>query len=821
MNRPGTMLVGFDESAQLPVAPADDSNSFFRPVLIPFIFSETQGFVLVFGSGKIRFIFNGSFILENGIAISGISLGSTTTVTTAVPHGYSNGDIVWLNVAGTEELRGRFFKVANVGASTFRLDTMHWTSGQINSTGFGTFTSGSVARVYSVSMSYTNADLQQIKFVQSADVMVLVHPSYPPAILTRVTNTNWTLANITFGATIAAPATVTVTSNLDTGSTEYSYTVTAVSNTDASEGRGTGDSIEDLEYWTGNKSNHITWDAVTGANFYNIYRAPVTADRVTPSNALYGLIGSARGTTFNDQNLAADFGSTPPDAKNPFSSSNNYPSSVAFFQQRLGFAGTNNQPTTLFFSKVGTYYNLDESLPSRDTDSITAAISALRVDPISNLLAMPGGLLVFTSGAVYQVTAGGENQAITPTNISSSPQSYFGASNITPIAIGVNVLYTQAKGSVLRSLVFNLLAQTYETKDVSLLASHMFKNFTIEALTYAAQPWKTVWATRSDGQLLTMTYEPEQNVIAWSRQNTQGIFQSICTIPEGTEDGIYIVVWRELADIDGGLVPGGYYVPCIERFSSRDIQSARIDAWFVDCGLASTLTYPNAVLYPSAASGDNVTFLTNNAVFTADMIGYVLIAGGGVGEVVGFDSTTSITVNIIEDLTDLYEDGTPRQIGPDEWSLTAKSATVAGLSHLEGLEVTGLADGEVISPRTVAGGEITLDNSAANVIVGLPYTSQLVTPYLELQPTIQGKRKSIPGATVRMYRSRGMESGFDLDHLIPIKFPGSDDLAVFTGDIRHPIGSNWDTPGQVAVQQALPLPMTILGIIPEVTLGDS
>ena len=46
-------------------------------------------------------------------------------------------------------------------------------------------------------------------------------------------------------------------------------------------------------------------------------------------------------------------------------------------------------------------------------------------------------------------------------------------------------------------------------------------------------------------------------------------------------------------------------------------------------------------------------------------------------------------------------------------------------------------------------------------------------------------------------------------------------IPLFTGDGRINVSSDWDTPGQVAVQQNNPLPMEVTAFIPEVVIGDT
>lgn len=45
---------------------------------------------------------------------------------------------------------------------------------------------------------YLEADLRGLYFAQSADLLFIAHPNYPTKVLSRITDTNWTLSNFTF-----------------------------------------------------------------------------------------------------------------------------------------------------------------------------------------------------------------------------------------------------------------------------------------------------------------------------------------------------------------------------------------------------------------------------------------------------------------------------------------------------------------------------------------------------------------------------------------------------------------------------------------------
>lgn len=153
------------------------------------------------------------------------------------------------------------------------------------------------------------------------------------------------------------------------------------------------------------------------------------------------------------------------------------------------------------------------------------------------------------------------------------------------------------------------------------------------------------------------------------------------------------------------------------------------------------------------------------------------------------------------------------------------ATTISGLTHLEGQSVAVCADGVDVGPLTVAGGAITLAAAASTVHVGLPFTSRLTTMPLEAGAapggTAQGRAKRINEVTLRLLESSGGRFGRD-GVLEAMPYPAAIDApdrftgALYTGDVRATFPAGWDRLGQLTVEQAGPLPMTVLAIIQDV-----
>jgi hypothetical protein len=185
---------------------------------------------------------------------------------------------------------------------------------------------------YEIVNPYAEADLFDIHYVQSADVMTLVHPNYAPRELRRLGATNWTLTTITFGSPITSPTGVSATryipasssTNADTYET-MSYVVTAIAADDIGESTQSSVATVTNNIFVTGSTNTIAWTAVAGATRYRVYKL---------LGGLYGYIGSTTGTSIVDNNIAPDLSITPPIYDNEFVSSGNYPGAVSYFEQR-------------------------------------------------------------------------------------------------------------------------------------------------------------------------------------------------------------------------------------------------------------------------------------------------------------------------------------------------------------------------------------------------------------------------------------------------------------------------------------------------------
>lgn len=424
------------------------------------------------------------------------------------------------------------------------------------------------ASPYELVTPYDESDLFGLRYVQSNDVVTITHPDHAPRELRRVSASTWTLTTISFGPSLSAPASPAVVAS-GSGSTTYSYVATAVADSTLDESLPTSAVTTTNDLLTTGNYNTVSWTAVTGATRYRVYKATNGL-----FGGLHGYVGETKGTSFRDQNIAADLGYTPPEGSTPFSSPGNYPAACCYFEQRRCFGGTSSLPSTVWMTKSGTESNMNYSIPTRDDDAISMRMAARESNAIQHLVPL-GDLLALSGAAEWRIGAA-DGGALAPANLKVRAQSYVGAGQATPAVIGNAVIFPSGRGGHMRELGFSQDAGGYVTGDLSLKAPHLFDNFDIVDMAFQRSPVPIVWAVSSTGLLLGLTYVPDQQVGAWHWHDTgaSGYFESVCVIPEGDEDAVYVVVRRTI---------NGTETRYVERMASRTFIDLA-DAFFVDCG---------------------------------------------------------------------------------------------------------------------------------------------------------------------------------------------------------------------------------------------
>jgi hypothetical protein len=417
-----------------------------------------------------------------------------------------------------------------------------------------------------------------------------------------------------------------------------------------------------------------------------------------------------------------------------------WPRTVAISDSRSVWGGSIAQPQTIWTSQTGDYENMAPREPDGtvfDTNGLVETIDDDQLQTILWLLNIGRGLAVGTiagefmfgpaSSSVYSTAT------LSPSNAKVKRQGRRGSAIEVPALLAEDVgLFVQRGGKKHRQLVYDIGRDAYTTNDITVLSDHILSPGIVDAALQEA-PDGLVWAVRSDGLLVTLTFDVEQKVRAYGRHQLGGgaTVESVCSVPapDGISDDIYISVLRTIGDTATRWIE-------VIRAPYRAADDGNVAGFFVDAGLS--------------------------------------YAG-------------------------------------------APATHISGLDHLEGQSLAVCADGVSVGPLTVTGGAITLEAAASTVHAGLGYVSRLTTMPVEAGAapggTAQGKAKRINEVTLRLLESTGGRIGRG-DVLEDIKYPDDADR-LYTGDVRDTFPIGWDRSGQVTIEQADPLPLTVLAIVQE------
>jgi hypothetical protein len=562
--RPGTSFV------------AEVKTSSAKTRLIPFEFSTTQTYILEFGNQYIRFYKDSGAILEANKTITGITQANPGVVTSS-SHGFANGDTVVISgVVGMTQVNGKRFKVANVATNTFELQDID--GNNVNTSSYTAYSSGGIAnRVYTLTTTYLTADLFQIKYAQSADVMYLCHPDYSVKKLSRTGHTSWTITEVDF----------TNGPYLDDNTSTVTF---------STSGHTVGSGIT------------LTASAATFVS--------TDVGRLVRFRDGYGEITAFTSTTEVTITIIVDMGSTSSStdwALGAFSDTTGYPSCVSFYEQRLVFAGTEAQPQTLYFSKSGDYENMDENRGGTiaDDDAIIYTIASNQVNAI-RFLSATRTLIVGTVGGEFSVSGGGTDDPITPTNILIKKQSNHGCANTDAIPVGNVTLFLQRAKRKIRELAYNFDVDGYVAPDMTILAEHISETGFNE-MSYQQEPNQIIWAVREDGQLAGLTYQREQQVVAWHRHIFGGAFstgnavcESVATIPTNDKEyQTWVIIKRTINGVTRR------YVEYINQFDFTETDNTTFN--FLDSQLAYSGSATTTITGLDHLEGQTVSVLANGS----------------------------------------------------------------------------------------------------------------------------------------------------------------------------------------------------------------
>ena len=544
---------------------------------------------------------------------------------------------------------------------------------------------------YEISTPYLEAELFDLKFAQSADVMYICHPNHEVEKLSRTGHTSWSLTDVDF----------TKGPFLDPNTT-----ATTLTPSNAATG-----------------SRTITASAVTGINGGSGFLA-TDVGRQIHFNDGYGIITGRTNTTEITVNVTIAFANANAITNwylGAFSDTTGHPSCVTFFEQRLVFAATLNNPQTVYFSKSGDYENMDANLGGTiaDDDAIIYTIASNQVNAIRFMTATRT-LIIGTAGGEFAVSGGGTDNAITPTNILIKKQSNHGAANVDAIAVGNATLFLQRARRKIRELAYNFDVDGYVAPDMTILAEHITEGG-LTQVAYQQEPNQIIYATREDGELVGLTYQREQQVTAWHRHIFGGRF-GIATLTVSDYANIANGTKLTLTKSDGTTVDfnsttgtagtNEFKTETNNNTTATNLKTA------INAHANFTATVSSAVVTVTETAHEATGYLTiksfDSTRLTATSEGKAVVDSVAVIPTDDteyqtwiivkrtIDGTTKRYVEYLNELDFDETDNTSFNFLDSALSYSGSAATtISGLSHLEGQVVAILADGATHPNKTV------------------------------------------------------------------------------------------------------------------------
>lgn len=865
------------------------------PTLVPFVFNQTQSYVLEFGDQYIRFFSNNGQIITNSNVFK---------------------------LTGTPTLQASPFIFSTFNAIR---DSANPNGNELISTS-SVVASGSVLELVS---PYSYTDVASVKYTQNGDTLYLTHPNYTPHKLQRFGNQSWTISPIIFQdgpylqinsyKTIGDSARITLTPSgtgvgiaVSTGSSNLIYSAIANSSgairigTKNAHGYLSSDKIfisgvpgtteannsmssVVTSFWSINTIDTTHFDLrgstftnpITGSTGLaqpalftmasggsNVLNPPIWNDATTNKNRNIGLINPNGnrywGVIYQVLNPGTAFVNTGvilPSADpstfwqlGAWSNGNGYPKATCFHQDRLVLAGPTNYPLRIDGSETGSYEIFAASgsnLQVADNNAISFNLLSEQSNPIMWIKSSAQGLLAGTQSTEWSVTPNSQTAALTPTNVNATTTSFYGSADVDAVQTGNATLYVQRAQRKIREMNFFFQIGTFRSTDLTEISEHISVPM-VTKLAVQKETLPVVWAIRSDGLLLGMTYNRDDLTIkaGWARHQLGGqsdsagtnpLVKSVAVIPASPNaasgqvpaskyttgyDEAWFVVKR--STLSGSTFCSVEYM--VKPYDESFVQE---DAFFGDCG--ATYDTSLAILGITNASSAIVTSpshgLSNgDQIRVSGVVGLNSSAVDGNGNTTVTNLVNGTTFVVGSSLTNTFallnfNSSAINSIGYGAYvsggDIRKMVKTITGLDWLNGDTVGILADGANHPDVVVQSGAITLNYRAAKVQIGYRYNSDAQTLRQDggsAQGTAIGETSRISRVAFQLHNVGEFQMGSTFLDLQTVQLEQADvqqadqAMPLFTGIIRDSINAAYDFDGFVCFRQNSMLPGAVLSL---------
>jgi hypothetical protein len=439
---------------------------------------------------------------------------------------------------------------------------------------------------------YEDTEVGDVQYEQSGDTIFLAHPNHPPARIVRVSNTNWTYNAVAFVDGPYGPLNDTaVTLSISTSPIVNSNPTLTFSNVSAVN-NGAGLTSQDV-------GRHIRFQ--TGGNY------------------AWGTITSVSNTTTCVANIkesaASGTAATPTWRLGLLAPSQGYFGCVSFYQGRLVWARTPAKPRAIAFSQANTPFRYTPSALAAgtvtDDHGFSLELFSGKADEIS-WLQENINLQIGTASAIRTIGPQDNSTAFGPRNYRERLEVGTGVSAVAPVSAGPSTVHVGRFGVTLKDLFYDYQVDSLVAPELSTLSQHLLVSG-IKQLAHCDEPASLVWALLSNGQLVAMTYERYDKVIALHPHTVSGVVEAIASAPNftGRYDALMMVVRRTVNE---------QTVRYVEVLQPDFVNQSQEDAWFVDCGARYEGAPANVITDLEHLAGEIVAIFADGAVLPKQQV---------------------------------------------------------------------------------------------------------------------------------------------------------------------------------------------------------
>lgn len=224
--------------------------------------------------------------------------------------------------------------------------------------------------------------------------------------------------------------------------------------------------------------------------------------------------------------------------------SSKYPRAVTLYEQRLQLAGSPGYSQTVWGSRIGDVLNFEPG--TKDDDAYAYEVSTSQIAPIQHL-ANASRLMVFTNFNEMSIR-GGVEKPITPTSLQKKDESTAGANRVRPVKVGNELIFVQRAGKKVRAMGYRYDIDGFDAPDRTVFSEHI-TGPGITDMAFQQEPEAQLYCVRSDGQMAVCAYNVDQDVIAWGRWITSGVYESVASIPTSASEQTWTIVRRTVGGV--------------------------------------------------------------------------------------------------------------------------------------------------------------------------------------------------------------------------------------------------------------------------------